>query len=343
MLCDVIFENEFHPESNHDNESINVASNTLLAIKSDVTLPPSPPSLNRITTHSHDLPLPQLPPPLNQTRSILSSYIISATNLDFNLTPRLDPISKRKIPIILDHSDRNLEEGMKWRMVAKAIEMGYMNMSHKNRKQLGTAVTKKESYLAGYSTVMGSSRSLYRWFNQYNSDVIDASIFKSLAGKNHSSYTKSIQEKFPTFLHSLFRYTTKVLGNDAPTYKLWNLMNVKAKTVYGGKCNIRGNLKLTDWYFAEFFHRNGGKVKAPTSKPRLSPESIKLRYLFAKRNKLKLETLGEVFYYCFLDEKWFYIRSRRKKLRSYLLAQVKQLMMYTYLNQKRGQGDFQQR
>ena len=318
--------------------SINVASKALLDLKYDASiqpLPPSPPSLNRITTLF-------VPPPLIQNCSIQSSYIISATNLDFNLSPRLHPISKCIIPII-DHNKRNLEEGMKWTMVTKAIELGYINLSKPKMKQLGAAVVKKISYLAGYSTVMGSSRSLYRWYQAYHSDVIDASIFKSLLGTNRPSYTKSIQEKFPTFLHTLFRYATKVLGNDAPTYKLFNLMNEKAKIDYGGKCNIRGNLVLTEWHFSEFFHRNGGKVKAPTSKPRLSPESIKLRYLFAKRNKLRLETVGGEFYYCFLDEKWFYIRSRRKKLRSYLLTQVKQLMMYTYLNQKRSQGDFQQR
>ena len=64
--------------------------------------------------------------------------------------------------------------------------------------------------------------------------------------------------------------------------------------------------------FLEFFYRAGGKLKRHTTKPRLTLEKMKERLEFAMRWLGKLES-GEKLYYCFLDEKWFYTTSRRKK------------------------------
>ena len=71
---------------------------------------------------------------------------------------------------------------------------------------------------------------------------------------------------------------------------------------------------MTKFHFWSFFYHHGGKLKRPVTKPRLTPEHMKNRVIFAKRWLEKLES-NEELYYCFLDEKWFYTTSRRKKMK----------------------------
>ena len=51
----------------------------------------------------------------------------------------------------------------------------------------------------------------------------------------------------------------------------------------------------------------------------MTPEHIKNRYIFAEK-WIKLLESGQKLYYAFLDEKWFYTTSRRKKLKILLMA-----------------------
>ena len=62
-----------------------------------------------------------------------------------------------------------------------------------------------------------------------------------------------------------------------------------------------------------FFNSWTGKFKLPTTKPRLSKEQERARVIFSKDILKRLEDSD--FYYCFVDEKWFYITSRRKKFK----------------------------
>ena len=59
---------------------------------------------------------------------------------------------------------------------------------------------------------------------------------------------------------------------------------------------------------------HGGKLIRPITKPRLTPEHIANRLIFAKKWLKMLEEEPNL-YYAFLDEKWFYTTSRRKKLK----------------------------
>ena len=59
---------------------------------------------------------------------------------------------------------------------------------------------------------------------------------------------------------------------------------------------------------------HGGKLKRPVTKPRLTTDQIKQRLVFCNKWLGLLEGMQDV-YYCFLDEKWFYMSSRRKKMK----------------------------
>ena len=122
-----------------------------------------------------------------------------------------------------------------------------------------------------------------------------------------------MQKGFPTLLHGLYRHAVKVLGADETAERLAAAMNARSAELFP-HCPIRSDLKMTRLKFWEFFYKSGGKLKRAITKPRLSMEQIKARVKFAEK-WLRLLESGEKIYYCFLDEKWFYTTSRRRKFK----------------------------
>ena len=59
---------------------------------------------------------------------------------------------------------------------------------------------------------------------------------------------------------------------------------------------------------------NGGKLKRPITKPRLTTEQVKERLAFSNKWIDKIQQDKDL-HICFLDEKWFYTTSRRKKMK----------------------------
>ena len=92
-------------------------------------------------------------------------------------------------------------------------------------------------------------------------------------------------------------------------------MNSYAKQQYP-ECPIRGSLHMTVHHFWKFFYLHGGKLKRPITKPRLTREHVIKRLAFGKKWSNKYKTGGEDdVFVAFLDEKWFYTSSRRKKMK----------------------------
>ena len=137
-------------------------------------------------------------------------------------------------------------------------------------------------------------------------------IYKSSAGMGKCKYIDKIADLYPTVLHELYRYAISVLGANCSTKSLVFLMNRKAKVTYPN-CPVLSNLALNSYHFWLWFNRNNGKLKEPTTKPRVTQEQMENRVKWAESMLEMIETFGEQFYVCFLDEKWFYTTSRRKK------------------------------
>ena len=68
---------------------------------------------------------------------------------------------------------------------------------------------------------------------------------------------------------------------------------------------------LTNW-----FNKQGGKHKSPMEKPYLTPNQKKERKTWCEKIKDLISSSGDKFYACFLEEKWFYTTSRRRKIKS---------------------------
>ena len=253
---------------------------------------------------------------------ILINYIQSASSLNFQAVPRpdirIDGANREPIPI---RSEKSFHSSMKWHVIAVATSFGYQSMSAKNREILGKAILHRESYLAGFQSPP-SHHSLLRWWNLYqkakwNSVRID-DVFKSKRGESRTTYAAYLQKKFPTLLHLLYRYATQVLGIDATTASIIDIMNSKS-LIDHPHCPIRQTLRLNKFHFWNFFYSNNGCLKAPITRPTLTAEHKIERVEFSGvwLDKVEMNKLGKFskIYYCFLDEKWIYTTSRRKKLK----------------------------
>ena len=64
-----------------------------------------------------------------------------------------------------------------------------------------------------------------------------------------------------------------------------------------------------------WFRKHGGKEKSPLEKPYLTNKQKKERKKWCEFEKKRMEERGKEFYAYFLDEKWFYTTSRRRKIK----------------------------
>jgi len=64
-----------------------------------------------------------------------------------------------------------------------------------------------------------------------------------------------------------------------------------------------------------WFVQNKGRETAATTKPYLTTDQKKARKEWCMRIKSLIAEHGNNFYCCFLDEKWFYTVSRRRKVK----------------------------
>ena len=257
------------------------------------------------------------------------SYIQSSINLDFAVSPRPDFRIFSQAPnnfINLIEPESTLSSDMKWNFITKAIKFGYERLSLKNKTILAQAIIQTECYLAGYTHPVGQPRTFYLWYSDYmklstgdgkESKGLVSTLFQNRRGNYKVPYSTIVQKAFPGFLHKMFRYAGSTHGYDSSTAVYTQSMNDKARAMFP-LCEIRGVLHLTEYTFTTFFNENKGTLKEDVSKPRLSIANKAGRVIFCTDNRRRLRKSRRKrkrvpFYYCFLDEKWFYIFTKRKK------------------------------
>ena len=52
-------------------------------------------------------------------------------------------------------------------MIAKALQLRYSELGYNKRKELANAISKTESYLAGYNQQYGKDKSFRKWYSNY--------------------------------------------------------------------------------------------------------------------------------------------------------------------------------
>ena len=256
----------------------------------------------------------------NSTEPNISAFVEMTESLDFSVRPRPDPRSLTNPPIEVNEKKKTITASTKWAILVSTLELGYRKMSVKKKKILSQATIRYQSYLSGYSQPVRKPSTFLSWFQTYkigtDKGVLEA-IYQDRRGycRQDKTYVGNLESLFPGFLHSCYRYATNVVGDDADNKTLAYYMNERAAIEFK-HCEIRGKLKMTKHHFEVFFENFEGKIMEPTTKPHLTLEHISDRLKFAIKWKRKLRSvLAKGCVVCFLDEKWFYVTSRRKKMK----------------------------
>ena len=256
------------------------------------------------------------------------NYIKESKTLNFSLRPRTMPsvFSRIQLPqitpqITVQIKKSRFTEPQKWAMISTACDLGATDIAYSQRLQLFRAVIRTYAYFNGFPNPIPISVDYFRkLFNKFQESLIHdpmkvMSLYESHEGEGKVSYINKIITEFPTYLHGLYRYATSTLGATASTKSLVRVMNRRSMILHPN-CAVRGCLSLNNYHFWKFFHMFKGKLLAPTSKPRLTPKHKQMRIEWATRMKHLIEVMGEDnFHICFVDEKWFYTTSRRKKMK----------------------------
>ena len=213
------------------------------------------------------------------------AYITQSKSLNFESVPRFLPSGREEIQL---HGAKRLTKRMKWAMVAQCADFGVSDIkSTKRRYEIFEAVVLTHSYNCGYKNPAVNLYYFELIWKQFKDALIATpgkicSVYKSRAGKGRVSYITQITTKFPTLLHDIYRYSIKVLGSTANCRSIWTMMNARSNYLYPN-CPIHSNLGLTRYHFWHFFTKFGGKLKRPTTKPRLTPEQRKQRVRWVRK------------------------------------------------------------
>ena len=255
----------------------------------------------------------------------LNQYIEKAKTLNFNIHPR---------PNVYDNSDDspdthfvtvNKKKGqrapseMKWSMIATALYHDAKRMDVSTRNEFFKAMIKMYSYLYGFECEDSISLAYFTklWFKfniQLSKDPLKVNGMFSSNQYKKETYIRTILNTYPELLHKLYRYATNVLGPQARAANIVKLMNEKCKVLFPN--GFMGSLlTLTKHHFHIFFDMFQGKLVRPSTKPRLTDDHKAARVVWAEKWKKRVSEETENFYCCFLDEKWFYTTSRRKKVK----------------------------
>ena len=136
-----------------------------------------------------------------------SDYIKSAKNLNFRLNPRPNILShpSHPLPPIPIIAATRISEGLKWAMLSSALDMGYRAMTCKERKILGEAIAKRESYLAGYSCPTGTHNTIRHLYYTYETarrkGTCVHQTFINKCNQGRKSFVTRICDAFPGHLH----------------------------------------------------------------------------------------------------------------------------------------------
>ena len=262
--------------------------------------------------------LPQLKsPPAIQKVTNATSKIDAASKLNFDLRPRF--YNGKEIEIT--ETPQILSDDTKYLIVIKALALGYNeSASNKEKTKIANAARRYVYFSIGYDKEPPSkdlSRVFayidpYAKFAKDQSAAIPDKIGKKRKRKERESKVGKIMKINDKAMKIAFRYANYAIGTDEPFTRLAKTMAEKLtkdeELLPPG--TIERPIKLTKDDLRNWFNKYGGKCKKPVVRPRLTEDHKKRRQEWCPMMKKHVE---EGSHLCFLDEKWVYMKSGRKK------------------------------
>ena len=198
-------------------------------------------------------------------------------------------------------------------LLANKVVMQSNLPTRKQQQEALEHASKIICYDHGYAQPCGVSNMQRMWEKRLEAAFdsgADTNPLKALH-KGRIPYTEKLENEHPGYIRELFRYAQNNVGSQARYEDLARVMNLKSEVDEKGRpvtCFSRDILM-------RWFHQQGGKLKSPVEKPYLSAKQKKERKEWCEEEKRRMEQHGRRFYACFLDEKWFYTTSRRRRIK----------------------------
>lgn len=243
--------------------------------------------------------------------SFQEATIAQSEHLDFDQTPRLC-LGDGKTHIKITTRTHPTSQ-QKLNIAACAVILGYHPNLPLRRKSVIINTAKRRIYFqSGLPQPGNNIRYIEPIVKEYyNAILIGREPWDALAQRlgpsthERQSRVQKVMKEHPTLLHTAYRYSIKTVGMKASFPVITNVMNKKIKS-------IGSSITLTIHNVREFFYQHSGKLKREKFVPRLTDEKKLERVDWCEWMLLKIAILGALFNICFLDEKWFYICSRRR-------------------------------
>jgi hypothetical protein len=144
-------------------------------------------------------------------------------------------------------------------------------------------------------------------------------------GRKDGSYWKSVESTHPGYLHNMFWLACKKVGYEAMYREIADAMNDMSDNPASDIPALdMSREKLVIW-----FREMKGKALKRVSRPILTPDRKADRVQWCKDRQAHINDISNPFYVAFLDEKWFYTRSNRKKAKYLPLGDNEELQERT--------------
>jgi hypothetical protein len=237
-----------------------------------------------------------------------------ANSLDFDTSPR---VARDGETIIEITESKQFSQAMK-RDVAyyfTLVTEKLPSLSSKNEKKLREALLRIVAYDYGFKYPVGGTV-VKEWISKFRESLQGGVPLPNiLAGKTMGrpkgfKLWEKLDRDHPMYIRELYRAAVRKLTGQAP----WDQIAAKMSDLSADAEHNKGRptITLSGFQLSDWFHSFGGKEKAVVPRPLLTDEKKTRRVEWCLQRLREIER-GERF--VFLDEKWFYVRSRRKKVK----------------------------
>ena len=243
--------------------------------------------------------------------SMIEREIDQAISLDLSLFPRYHHVTTDKV--ISLSSKKRADTKEKLLIFVTAARWGYYSKEkpYNQRIRLLLAAARLIAYANGYKTVFSTS-TILRWELNIHSQVtsgVESSLVVKQCGGGSVRDSDKIELAHPGYLHYLFRVVVKRIGYNAGFQEIAHHMNLSSCV----PSETRMSISLSRRQVNVWFNDNKGKQISPIEKPLDTPQHCALRIDWVLNNYGRLT--NPYLPICYIDEKWFYRVSRRRKLK----------------------------
>jgi len=242
--------------------------------------------------------------------NILTNYELLqrvVSNLDWEIRPRP---TRNRMSTVEIHDNKQADKDLRTQimLLTREVFINNRHLDYSNKKiqqEVQNVAEHLLFYDHGYKEVKHLTE---RWEQRWEEAVLSGENddpFKS-NHKGRTAIVDQLERKYPGKMREYYERAQKKIGYTSTFEDLASNMNILAKEE--GLDDFHLN-KDSVW---RWFKKNGGNLRSPKPKPQLTDDLKKRRLEWAKE---MLQMIREGKWIVYLDEKWFYTTSLRRKIK----------------------------